>query len=477
MSRHTLIVTLDSDVIFTAQGATVGRPDTLERVPGATLLGAAAGRLYSGLLPEEQLAAFHLARVRFGDGLPLAPDGTLGVPVPASWHQPKDDKGTVDLSQVPRNDQQLKQLRGSWVSPGGEGWLGWRVSTTESMRTAIDETGRAREGLLYGFVAIRAGARFTATVEGEDEALTQQVADSLCAAPIRVGRSRGTEFGRANVRKAADNLAELESNRAPRDGLVRALCLSDVALIDAATGMPRLVPSPADVGLPAGWRWDADMSFLRFRRYSPFNSTRARPDRERQVVAAGSVLTFTHAGAAAPLAEMRRHTAQGVGEYREAGLGRVLVEPKVLAKAHPSLRPFGVANEAPAATPSPSGALLEWALRRVEATETEQAIWEAAEEKAHEVGRWRISRSQWGVVRSLAAECASAAEPFEQLKRRWKATFEDGVAADAWGDYHKKLRRWTEDLLANGTVGPADAVRALQLLAARAPRHMGGHRE
>ncbi|MFH1465588.1 MAG: hypothetical protein ABIO70_14470 [Pseudomonadota bacterium] len=475
MIRRMLEVTLLSDAIFTASSATIGRPASLDRLPGATLLGAAAARCYPALEALGlALGAFHLGEMRFGDGLPVHPELGVALPVPLSWHERKYGAGVIDLSQVARPAEQLSRLGGGLVVRDGAHWHRWDISLTTSMRTAIDEQGKAREGLLYGFEAVPAGTRYHAELAAVSERALEIVTEALCGAPIRVGRSRSAEFGEAVVRVLERTRVPDRPPRLAQPGRLRVLCLSDLALVDPVTGSPRLDPRPEDLDLPRGWRLDLDRSFLRSRRYSPFNGHRRRPDMERQVIEAGSVITFTRGEGAADLDldKLSAHVGRGVGEQLSSGLGHVLVEPPVLSEPEPCAVRLSESNQT-APAPPPSDPVIGWLLARQEHERLQDATWFEADRQAKEAAGWNVPRSQWGRLRGLAAEARLAGRSREQLLAELKNQIERGVAGDTWARGRgRRLLDWFD-----GLGDHVDPIRALELLGRRVPRHMAANEE
>lgn len=470
MTHRWLEVKLQSDAIFTASSATVGQPASLDYLPGATLLGAAAQRCYAQL-GDAAFGVFHMGAVRFGDGRPLHPSYGVALPTPLSWHTLKYGRGSFDLSQVERPSEQVQQLRGAWVLPGSEGWLRWSLGRKASMRTAITEGGRAREGLLYGFEAVPAGTTYLVELSGHDEASLDHVSQALCQAPIRVGRSRSAEFGEAQVSIRAHAPEDNAPSTPANPDTLRVLCLGDLALMDASTGMPRLLPHPSDFGLVAGdggWVLDPSRTFLRFRSYSPYNGKRRRPDMERQVIVSGSVITFKRSGDAPPadLPALRAALASGVGEYRSSGLGSVLVEPRVLADRHPEVVPLQPGPPAQHAE-APDDPLINWLRARQDEASAFDAAWDFADRKAREAAGWGIPRAQWGRIRALAADARYLGRSVKSVQDDLKSQVSEGVAADIWGKKHsKELIQWFEKLPKN-----IHRVRVLELLGRRVPRH------
>lgn len=431
MMRRSLAVELLEDCVFSARAATAGGHESLDRIPGATLLGAAASRLYGMLDRREAWAAFHSGRLRFGDGLPYDGHG-VAYPVPLAWYYPKAERpeadGRLDRGRIHNflegdgvgGGAQPKQLRTGYVGPGGR-WI--RPERALRLKTAIEPaTGRAAEGQLFGYDALACCQRFAASIEADpdfDEALFEKVV-SVLSGEVLLGRSRSAEYGRAGI-------APIELG-APQPGPVQGRrltlwLLSDLALA-GADGQPTLTPSAESLGLPAG-RVVWERTFLRSRRYSPWNAARGGYDAERLVLAAGGVISLDLAGSLDEAQAARLH--DGIGLYREAGLGRLWVNPPLLAGTHPDFAPASQAHS-PAVPTRPDHPLVGW-------LEGQSGDWKTkAEEQAltlavqyHEqVERARRaagvardlsfgpSRSQWGRVLEAAREKAGR-ELFQAL--------------------------------------------------------------
>lgn len=393
-----LDIELLDDAAITESSATVGGHDTLGYLPGAVLLGAAARRCYPSGDDARAYRMFHAGGVRFGAALPLGPAGAVTVPMPLSLHHPKGDRAhVVNLARAAREaGVQYKQERTGFLAEDGH-----RVEPAQrsSMRTSIGANGRARDGFLYTITAIAAGTRFRARIDADEAQDLASVRDALLGGEIRVGRSRGAEFGRARV-TAAETKPTATWQAGPA-GRAVFLCLADLALRDRDTGHPTLVPEPADFGLP-GWSWAPRLSFLRFRTYSPFNGFRRRPDLERQVIAAGSVLVFVKDGETADAAAVRAAIERGVGEHRGEGLGQVAFEPAMLRAERPVLLAKdrdATSVDAPAQAPGELGA---WVAGREKERTATDAVWSTAMEWVKKLASVPMPAAQWGEVRALA---------------------------------------------------------------------------
>lgn len=428
--HRTLAIELIDDAVFSARAATEGGHESLDRIPGAALLGAAAAKLYARLDRKAAFAAFHSGRLRFGDGLPFD-GGALGYPMPLAWHHaknmPPDRGGRLDPDAVynfqhgeridPPADapsaveRQPKQLRAGYVRPDGS-WL--RPARSLRLKTAIDpNTGRAAEGQLFGYDALARGQRFAARIEADgdlDAALFEQIIAALTGS-LLLGRSRSAEYGRARawtVDLGAPAPGPLQGNQ------VTLWLLSDLALV-GADGQPTLTPDAVSLALH-GATLCAGQTFLRGRRYSPWNAARHGYDRERLVLSAGGVITLALAQALTPQQAARLHA--GIGLHREAGLGRLWVNPPLLADKHPDFEQAGAVADLTIAEPAPPDPLIAW-------LDVQGGDWKAeAERSGLALADWYIkllvearriagvspklafgpSKSQWGRVLEAARE-------------------------------------------------------------------------
>ncbi len=468
-----------ADTALTAHNATLGGHHTLEYISGASLLGAVASTHYGDHgLPRGAWRLFHSGEVRFGWAFPLSPGGQPGWPVPLSFHHPKHDRSKkLNLAREVRSPGiQYKQLRAEFVD--GEGRL-FRVPRTSSMRTAIGAQGRARDGFLFGMQAMTQGSRFLSTIEADQQELLVPIRQALLSGEIRVGRSCSAELGRVRVKLLEPCQSHpAESLEHPGDVLL-VWCLSDLALRDPGSGQPTLLPWPGLLELPERSSLDLEHSFLRTRRYSPFRrfggsaTGQARPDLERQVIQAGSVLAFrTGHLARTELARVRRVAAAGLGEYRSEGLGQVSVEPAILAPGFLFSQPFDAQPPAIRHLQEPQGPLFSW----IQARHTQvEADFEADEEAA----RWveelgprvrRIPASQWGELRRVARLAwVQGSELLPSLHLFFGGEQERGVRASRWRGLGAYIREKIQELTHRG-MPPWQQARVLELLAIRAQR-------
>lgn len=434
-------IVLEQPVVISRQAASAGAHQSLDYIPGGTLLGLAASRLYAELAPEQAWTLFHSGQVRFGDGLPRHESGETGWPLPISLHHYKgEDPAENDVLQADRlfdpalfgveRERQPVQLRGGYTTASGRRL---RPDNVQVLKTAIDRaTGIAAESQLFGYSALAAGQRFRFELRADADVAAepwQQLCECL-QGTARLGRSRSAQFGRVSIRalEGAPPPAPPECG----GGELTLWLLSDLLLSEH--GQPCQVPHAHLLGLPAGSRWLAERSFLRGRRYSSYNAYRRRYDSERQVIERGSVLRYA---LPRPLsAEERSALQDGLGLMVECGLGAAAVNPALLAGERPRfgapLQARPPAAEAVQAT-GDGPALLDLLRarrdRRIGDVEPERIARELFDGLCARVREARAyhgaapgvaldpappSRSQWGQIKQLASDCRD--NPAELLR-------------------------------------------------------------
>lgn len=411
MHTLNLKLTLVDDLVASERPATEGGHASLDYLPGAMLLGAAAAELYADLSRGDAHILFHSGRVRFGDGLPLE-DEVPGWPMPLCWHERKEKSATHGRRLVPdkmRNLQfgrfgegeQAKQIRDDHVRVDG---LKLSIRKSMRMKTAIDpDTGRVAESQLFGYETISAGQSFAARVEADEElpeSLWERLVGALTArGELLLGRSRSAEYGRVRVALIETPIFPLTGIRERRGKEMTLWCLSDVALLDR-WGQPTLEPSPESLGLGTGKiRWDR--TFLRFRRYAPWNAHRRGPDLERQVIRRGSVIALELD--AVPDGKRYEGLAAGIGLHRESGLGRVWVDPPLLAGEYPEFEPVIEARIQTDEMPTkPDHPLIAWLEKRSGGDKRRLDAEKQARELAVELAKsYRLARAFAGLEDGL----------------------------------------------------------------------------
>jgi CRISPR-associated protein Csx10 len=473
---YDLEIELLDDVVFSATSATTGGHRTLDHVSGSSLMGAFARALFSALrikhrgdtaaAEREGAEVLIGAKVAFGNGVPVSATGRATVPVPLSWHYVKDKSGVengtikseaihnlavVNLKESGLKDEQLVQMREGWLDADCGRII--TVDRTQTLKTAIDERlakyETAQETGLFGYEALAKGARFISRIEvkNADPGLCELLREAFDGKIIRLGRSKGTEFGRAKCKLTA----AVEDRHQSAAGPLVFLAESDLALLDS-NGFPTLEPEPRHFGLDEGWELCQERSYLRFRRYSLWNAKRGGRDVERQVISKGSVLVFTNEqnpnAMASPILRV------GVGQCD--GLGRVRIAQEWLAKPNPDFNRRGGQRPTPTGASGPildTNDLTAWIEDRYKEKQFDIRAATIAREWC---ARWvkakgKVSPSQWGRLNNAARDLDSV----EHLLEAVGDGEEDQAGQKKTIFGHGRLRKkWNDGAKAGGETNP-----------------------
>ncbi|HFQ5063150.1 TPA: hypothetical protein ACGUVR_001631 [Vibrio vulnificus] len=328
MKIYYALTTLDS-LVLSQTNATTNNHQVLDYIPGSAVLGALAGKLYDSLTDEQSWHLFHSGKVQFGPAY-CEIDGEMGWPIPASWHYPKGEAVFEhnSLTQHVENQAgidaldldeavQFKQCRSGYINSRGK-----QGSVKQGMvtKTALNrESGAVKDGSLFSYAYLAKGQRFIGWVEC-DSAEYYDLLEGSLVGQHRIGRSRGTEFGRVSIELlAAPDVLPVSLN----ERLVL-WCLSDCQCVDFQ-GMPTFTPELCDLVLGAKGTLNQQQSFIRSNSITRFNQKRGGFDSEQLVISKGSVLVFDDV----ELCEDQLHqlSGQGIGLNRQQGLGWVAVNP------------------------------------------------------------------------------------------------------------------------------------------------------
>lgn len=332
--------------VFSGRSATEGAHATLPAPTGAALLGWCAQMAGYGAMTDP-LAVYHSGAVSFGDARPAGPSADDEVvPVPATLAVPKGREraakspaGVLNVAEV-RNGRppdgeadeiQYEALRDRLMT---ERYAILAPKTGQRLRTATRD-GRAATGQLFGLQHLAGGPEggvqnsvFTARIAigaSVDRDDARRIVDAFDGRTLTIGKGRNTGYGgafacTARILEPGEELLDPEFS-----GPIRVLALSDIAAVNDF-GAPAPMLDPADLGLP-GAIFDPQASVLRHRRFAPWNGALGCRDTERQVIEAGSVLSYHVPQVERPRLVSRR---QRIGAWQEAGLGAVWLDPPFL---------------------------------------------------------------------------------------------------------------------------------------------------
>jgi hypothetical protein len=460
MNHFDVLLTLESDVSVPATGATLSGRPSLHHLPGASLRGAMAARLYG---PDEDAAfvTFHTHAVQFGNAYPAWFDGRhwhAALPWPLTFKKPKvtkaGDPAFHNSAAVELTEQHSVVREPHWLlmKPGGQA-ARWSVRTSGGLRTTISPSGKASDGLLFQMDAITSGQTFVARIYAESAATLAQLRAEFDGTVLTIGRSRSAEYGRVRCEVLAEPVhgwtgGSTGEETDPLHTVPKFLSIylaSDTALVDAL-GMPQLAPTAAAFGLDGTqWTWNAARSELDVRSWSPWVSVWRRPDVARHVLTAGSVVTFerVQGGAQPDAAALRtwrdRVQSAGVGAWRNEGLGRVLVAPAWLSKE--ALPGVEALEEATTDTVPPESIakapFMRWADEAHAAASMHAEVMDyvmafADGRIGQQIVKERlISNSQWGQLRYAAQQALRQGKPAQFIGAFQKVAAK-GVSGLKW---------------------------------------------
>lgn len=348
-------------LVISQSSASTNNHECLDYIPGSALLGAVAAQLYPTLSLDEALNMFHNGRCRFGPAYPIK-NNQIALPVPAAWHGIKTDASKLSnhtaANFIREENKQYQQKRSDYITSQNE--LA-KVEHSLTTRTAIDETKqRAKDGQLYSYASIAPNQHFAGWVDCDDATLLALI-KPLLNSQLSIGRSRSSEFGRVKLHcpkeQPKQSTVKVQTNE------LVIWCLSDLACINAL-GMPTLAPSTTDIHPELKGDLNASRTFIRTLKLRRFNRARGGFDTEQQLIARGSVLTYslTEAPSQALLEEL---TQQGIGQHRQQGLGWISINPSWAALSDlnntPLFEPIRINPiQAKPVAKAPPTALLDW---------------------------------------------------------------------------------------------------------------------
>lgn len=433
-------VELLSDVVITADAATAGGHHGLDYMPGSLFSGACVSLdLRSGHGFDAEF--FLSGKVRFLDALPAA-EGEPTFPVPFCFHTVKGEDwvGNEPLNHLVstrgENGKQVQQLRSGYMTLDGKVV---KVIRELRIKTAVDRNERrSKEGQLFGYESIPRGTVLFMRVQADMSGDLEKVKELFSVRELRLGKSRRAEFGLARLSPV--DLVEPGSPVKVTDSAVHIYLKSDTALV--RDGIPVLRPLAVDFGLPEDARFIIERSFVRTRRYSPWNSFFNCRMTERQVLSKGSVITFQLSeGSSFEPAELQRRLDRGVGLYRNEGLGQVLVNPGWLLSP-PKLVEATAVEPLEGKVMEPSDSILVSYLKtkkerqehEVEAFKQGRSCakkWARRAKAIAKQGHTVPSKSQWAAMRELAL--MHEAEP-ERIKEEIENFCKHGLRKKVWKD-------------------------------------------
>jgi len=417
--------TLLTDVVLNASLATDGNMETLDFIPGSNFLGIVAKELYKKT-DTETLDIFHSEKVLFGDAL-ISKSDKLSYTLPFSLFQEKGkDKicenqvwvhhGTNYPVKENGNTIQLKQTRTGYLNK--ESKFIKKAEKGFSLKSAYDrEERRSAESKMFGFDAIKKGQEFIFSVVFNDSAYIDKVGKALVGTK-KMGKSKTAQYGKVCIEELKTDPNIFESRKIQNKPLViyaeSRLCFLN------ELGNSTFQPKPCYFGIKnkdLDFAWDKCQ--IRIGSYSPWNAKRNSPDSQRSFIERGSVFVIE----TIENIDVDK-LPKFVGEYQNEGFGRVIFNPEFLEFGTDGIWSFNL-SEYPKANvitnkigvTSDLGKFLKSKLE-VDENELEigQKIIEVFDSSDGKIlSDNKITKSQWGNIRTIATKAINVEEIKEKL--------------------------------------------------------------
>lgn len=468
-------------VIFSADAASAGGHRTLGHIPGSALWGRAAAAFY-GQTGSDAFEACHSGRLRFSPGFPVTMTGLPAFPMPQTFQQPKHTAGGLvnsTLTDKVWNNAHPDAIANAGGEPGEAIKNRYLAADGSVVQPKVEDRGkaaiepggrRAKTSAYFQYEHIVARQKWIAWIDGP--APLQEAAEkALVGERRRLGRSGLKEFGGGFDIWLADDLdprAAHWTKTAGKEGRLVLWCLTDVACADA-WGTPVFAPTPNQLveGGFAG-QLEPGLSAILTRRYAPYNAHLGAPDREHAVIEAGSVLVYQDVDPALSLGVFR----EGVGQWRERGLGMVWPNPPMLLELRPASACAGVVAPANWPARDPSRVKLtdedDAVLRRLRARRAMRADERDIQDKTGKLVRRLEDRLQAAVRRGEPtpgpaqwSHLAAAAEKAEAGEAQLRDELFEEKTGICQGVEWRSMRGFMEQILTgDGGISPKVLARA-----------------
>lgn len=398
-------ITFKSPVILQASSNTQGKMSSLDFIPGSAFLGMVASR-YSDF--GDPFKIFHSGAVKFCDAAPIK-DGKEFFKIPLSYFHEKLDSSKIYNHHLLSREEsekftQLKQMRSGYINDEKKQLS---LDRDFSQKSAYDkEKRRSMDSQMYGYEAFRAGMKWRFSVKFDANVSKDDInrAKETLERSTRLGKSKSAEYGAVEIKFIGENTDEIQSFTPPK-GYTFVYAKSRLALIDE-NGNPSYDVKYILPSLDAN-NVDYEKTQIRISNFTPYNGARSTKDYERACINKGSVIALKNLSA-----EQIAALKNGVGAYLSEGFGQVLINPWFLDGGDAKNNPIEFQKEAQTERlikEIPMQSDLAKFLKQKQTTK-DQAL-EIAERvanfiKSHKDKFSKISKSQWGAIRSICKEVA-----------------------------------------------------------------------
>lgn len=471
MKKITFQCTFLSDIVLKATGASEGRFQTLDYIPGSNFLGIVAKRYTQAISEGIAMDLFHNCNVRFGDAH-MVLDNERSLKIPASWHFEKGTSLTDGVHLYNRmssenrkkltlNGIQLKQARQGYFITKPDSLIQINNSDSQyyAMKSAYDKTRRrAEDEKFFGYTALRRGTNWQFTVTITDTPHSNEIlafiTDNLTqtdGGKHNIGLSRSAQYGRIQITKLDEKDVDYSTPEIV-SGEIVLYAESRLAFLDLY-GQPTLRIEPEMLNLP-GSQINWEKSQILTSRYAPWNGKRRVQDADRICIDKGSVIVVDVTKG--NLASLK----SGVGYYKNDGFGELRINPefllnsdvdgKLIVPLHSSgnIFPHEPSNNESLTLSSHSQKVVSWLQKKQQHQVDNQKIFSLVNNFINEhCARFTGElSSQWGMVRSTAEQASNYPNLYATLFEK-DGFLVDGVAKTKWQTNRRGeiLRKFLEE--------------------------------
>lgn len=414
MNRLTYKCKLLTDVILNTKSASEGPNQTLDFIPGSTILGIVAAKLYNEENKAIAFDLFHTDKVRYGDAHPLV-GNVRTLRIPAALYYPKGKKVEegcyvsykTDFQSEKLKKIQPKQCRTGFYDLVSNEATQVHIETNFSIKSAYDRVQRrSKDSMMYGYQSLPKGLEYVFSITTEEDNLADKI-DGAIIGTHRMGRSRTAQYGLVAIEQFDYTEAESTKNAI----LEQVEIYADGRLIFMdEDGFPTFQPTPSQLGIDIeGAEIDLNKSQIRTFQYSPWNYKRQCFDTDRCGIEKGSVIVVT-------LPKGKSFTPQStvIGNYQNEGFGQVIYCPRFLQSDENGLSVLHFSNKKIKSDEEDENIeitshsdLIKYITRKKNQEESRGEIYKRVNEFIKEHGDdFKDARfsSQWGTIRGLAIQ-------------------------------------------------------------------------
>lgn len=338
------------DVVLRMRASTEGKNESLQHIPGNVFLGIAA-KEYKTF--SNSFDIFHSGEVVFADGH-LSRSGYRSLKTPLTWFHEKgveyknngkllSDNITIFHGSEDGVENQKKQIRNLFFF--ADGTLA-NCKDSYSLKSAYDlDKRKSKDRNMYGYHSIPAGTKWIFYVKGKEQYLEE--IDKVLQGRHSIGKSKTSQYGRIAIKAIENHVPSWQHGKLGQDKLLYVYAKSYLSFVNEY-GEATYTPSEDDFALKDKATICWERSQIRPYSYAIYNRVREARDADRVCIDKGSVIVlkakedFTESDYASWLTQLE----SGIGEYKNEGMGQVLVNPDFITKENPIFRELSLSSAA-----------------------------------------------------------------------------------------------------------------------------------